>query len=145
MTAVRDPGIRRLAAIILLGQVAVTGVIAAIAFAAGGAAWAQSALAGGAIGILGNLFMTIAALRPTASAGLALSRMMLGQLLKVLLTVAMFFALARRPWVNWLTVFVAYVATLFVFWLVPVLFGPRLPPRSRTAARRRAQNDESAG
>jgi predicted anti-sigma-YlaC factor YlaD len=50
---------------------------------------------------------------------------------KVALTVGMFLAVAQRADVVWPAVFAGYVAMLMVFWAVPALAAPRLPPRSR--------------
>ena len=90
-----------------------------------------SALAGGSIGCIANLYMTLTALRPGGGAGLVLGRVLLGQLVKVALTVAMFIAVARTGKAAWPPVIATYVATLVVFWVVPAMAGPRLPPRSR--------------
>ncbi|MFO1427119.1 MAG: ATP synthase subunit I [Steroidobacteraceae bacterium] len=126
----RDPETSRLALRILLWQTAVTLALAALAAPLWGLRVGASALAGGAIGVVANLYMTFAALRPVGSAALALGRMYVGQLVKVLLTVAMFYALARGGWVSWPIAIGAYIATLVVFWVVPAASGPRLPPRS---------------
>lgn len=122
---------RRLAGRILVWQLVVTLGLAALVAAVVDGASGRSTLAGGLIGLIANLFMTLAALRPTHNAGLALGRLMVGQVVKVLLTVAMFVALGQRKDVVWPAVIVGYIATLVVFWLVPVLQGPRTPPRSR--------------
>jgi len=116
----REPGIRRLAARILLAQAAVTVALAAICTIGWGARSGLSALAGGGIGVLANVFMTLSALRPTASAGGALGRLMLGQFMKVAVTVALFVVAARTGQVVWPAMLAAYVATLVVFWFVPV-------------------------
>jgi F0F1-type ATP synthase assembly protein I len=126
-----DPDTRRLAVRILLWQAGVTVALAALCVAAAGLRAAVSALAGGAIGVIANLYMTLAALRPVGHAGLALGRIYVGQFVKLLLTVAMFYAVARAPWVSWPAVIGAYIATMVAFWVVPVLAGPRLPPRSK--------------
>ena len=72
------------------------------------------------------------ALRVVGDPGLALGRLYVGQFVKVLLTVAMFYAVARQAWVVWPALIGSYIATLVVFWLVPALGSRRLPPRSRT-------------
>lgn len=122
---------RRLAGQILLWQFLVTLGLAASVAAAVDEVSGRSTLAGGLVGLIANLFMTLAALRPTQSAGLALGRLLVGQFVKVLLTVAMFVALAQRKDVVWPAVIAGYIATLMVFWAVPTLQGPRSPPRSR--------------
>jgi F0F1-type ATP synthase assembly protein I len=90
-----------------------------------------SAVTGGLIGLIANLYMTVAVLRPARSAGFAFGRLLAGQFVKVLLTVGMFLAVAQREDVVWPAVLAGYVATLGVFWVVPALAAPRLPPRSR--------------
>lgn len=132
MSAPRDPHILRLAQRILAWQSVATLGIAACCAAAFGRAAAVSALAGGSIGVVANLYMTIAALRVVGDPGLALGRLYVGQFVKVLLTVAMFYAVARQAWVVWPALIGSYIATLVVFWLVPALGSRRLPPRSRT-------------
>jgi F0F1-type ATP synthase assembly protein I len=131
MTVSSDPQMRRLAARILLWQALVTVAFAALAAAIASKASGVSALTGGLIGLIANLYMTLAALRPARTAGFALGRLLAGQFVKVLLTVGMFLAVAQRKDVVWPAVFVGYVATLVVFWVVPVLAAPRLPPRSK--------------
>jgi F0F1-type ATP synthase assembly protein I len=122
--------VRRLAARILLVQVAVTVSLALLAQMAYGTEHALSALSGGGIGIVANLYMTFASLRPAAAAGQVLGRMMIGQLVKVALTVAGFLVLARTPGVKWAAAILAFIATVVVFWAVPMWSARRLPPRS---------------
>ena len=88
-------------------------------------------MTGGLIGLIANLYMTLAALPPARSAGFAFGRLLVGQFVKVLLTVGMFLAVAQRKDVVWPAVIAGYVATLVVFWGVPALAAPKLPPRSR--------------
>jgi len=133
MTVSSDPQTRRLAGRILLGQAAVTIVLAALVAAGAGQKSGLSALSGGLIGLIANLYMTIAALRPARSAGFAFGRLLVGQFVKVLLTVGMFLAVAQRKDVVWPAVIAGYVATLVVFWVVPVLAAPKLPPRSKAS------------
>ncbi|MGE0582600.1 MAG: ATP synthase subunit I [Steroidobacteraceae bacterium] len=131
MIQTRVPDIRRIAARILLAQVAVTIVFAAACYGLWGTRHGASALAGGSIGFIANLYMTLSALRPGGGAGLVLGRVLLGQFVKVALTVAMFIAVARTGKAVWPPIIATYVATLVVFWAVPAMAGPRLPPRSR--------------
>ncbi|MGD9598766.1 MAG: ATP synthase subunit I [Steroidobacteraceae bacterium] len=130
MIQTRASDVGRLAARILIAQVAITVILAALCYGVWGVRHGESALAGGSIGFIANLFMTLTALRPGGGAGLVLGRVLLGQFVKVALTVAMFVALARTGKAVWPPVIATYVATLVVFWVVPVLAGPRLPPRS---------------
>lgn len=122
--------VRRLATRILLAQAAVTLGIALVAYLAASGDAAASALAGGGIGIVANLVMTVQSLRPAASAGQALGRMMLGQLVKLVVALGGFLMLARTPGVVWGAAIVGFIATIIVFWAVPVWTARRLPPRS---------------
>ena len=131
MTVSSDPQMRRLAVRILLWQGLVAVALAALVAAFAGKASGVSALTGGLIGLIANLYMTLAALRPARTARSALGWLLAGQFVKVLLTVGMFLAVAQRKDVVWPAVFAGYVATLVVFWVLPVLAAPRLPPRSK--------------
>lgn len=131
MRPLRDPETLRIAARILLWQGVVTLALAALCALVWGGRHGMSALAGGSIGFIANLFMVLASLRESPSAGMALARLYVGQIVKVALTVAMLFAVARQTWAEWPPLLGAYIATLVVFWMVPALSGPRLPPRSR--------------
>jgi ATP synthase protein I len=115
----RDPEIRRIAARILLAQAAATLLISGACLGLWGSAHALSALWGGGIGLIANMYMTLAALRPAASAGSVLSRLFVGQFVKVALTVALFVIAARSDQARWPPLLVAYIATLVAFWVVP--------------------------
>jgi F0F1-type ATP synthase assembly protein I len=117
----RDPEIRRLAARILLAQAAATIILAAVTYGVRGQQHGLSALAGGGIGLVANLAMTLTGLRPARSAAGALGRLFFGQFAKVGLTVALFVIAARTGKVVWLPFLVAYLATLVAFWLVPTM------------------------
>jgi len=131
MTVSSDPQTRRLAVRILLWQAAVTTLLGALVAWWAGSRTGVSVVTGGSIGLIANLYMTLAVLRPARSAGFAFGRLLAGQFVKVLLTVGMFLAVAQRKDVVWPAVFAGYVATLMVFWVVPVLAAPKLPPRSK--------------
>jgi ATP synthase protein I len=117
----RDPDIRRTAARILFAQVAVMTAIAVICYALFGGRQGLSALAGGAIGVIANATMTATALRTPRSPGGVLGRLLLGQMMKVALTVALFVIAARSGRAHWPSLLGTYVATLAVFWLVPMM------------------------
>jgi F0F1-type ATP synthase assembly protein I len=129
MSALGDTDTRRLAVRILVAQSVGTLGLAALVAAVVDGASGRYVLAGGLIGLIANLFMTIAALRYTQNPGLALGRILIGQLGKVLLTVGMFLVLAQRKDVVWPAALAGYAATLLVFWVAPVLSAPKLPPR----------------
>jgi ATP synthase protein I len=128
MIIARDGGIRRIAARILMAQAAITIVIAAVCALVWGRTHAMSALAGGLIGLIANVFMTLSALRPTASAAGALGRLMFGQLVKIAVTIGALLIVARGGWANWPALLIAYAATLVMFWFVPTWdLRPRRP------------------
>ncbi|MFO1410320.1 MAG: ATP synthase subunit I [Steroidobacteraceae bacterium] len=104
---------------ILAWQAGIGVLIAAVCLVLWGGPAGASALAGAAIGTIANLYMTLKALRPARTPGAALGALYLGQLVKVALTVGLFVAVARLPWLAWPALLVAYVATLVVFWWVP--------------------------
>jgi ATP synthase protein I len=114
-----DSNMRPMAARILAWQAGVGVAIAAACLALWGRQAGVSALAGAAVGIIANLYMTLKALRPRQSARAALGALYMGQLVKIALTVAMFVTAARLPGLVWPALLVAYIATLVVFWWVP--------------------------
>jgi len=98
------------------GAVAVVTVVAGLGW---GWQTGLSALAGGAIGWIANLYMTLKALRPAESPVGALGRLYMGQLVKIAITVGLFMAAARVPGLSWPALLIGYLATLVVFWWVP--------------------------
>lgn len=80
--------------------------------------------------MIANAYMTVTALRGARSPGGALGRLLFGQLVKVALTVALFIIAARNGRTHWPSLLCAYVATLAVFWLVPMLGMKRHAPRA---------------
>lgn len=119
----RDPATRRLAARILLAQAASTAVLAAASLALWGGRHGLSALAGGAIGLVAQLYMTLTVLRPTRSAGGALTRLIVGQLVKVGLTAALFVLVGRTGKVAWMPLLAAYAAALMMVWVAALPRG----------------------
>lgn len=119
----RDPATRRLAARILLAQAASTAVLAAASLALWGGRHGLSALAGGAIGLVAQLYMTLTVLRPTRSAGGALTRLIAGQLVKVGLTAALFVLAGRTGKVAWMPLLAAYAAALMMVWVAALPRG----------------------
>ena len=79
MTSSSDPQTRRLAGRILLWQAVVVLALAGLLAVVAGLPAGGDALIGGAIGWVANLYMTIAALRPARTAGVALNRLLVGQ------------------------------------------------------------------
>ncbi len=117
----RDAASRRIAARILLTQAGTTIAIAAICLVAWGRIAALSALAGGATGLFANAIMSLIVLGAAANAAGALGRLVMGQMVKVMITVGVLLIVARGGWVSWPALLAAYAATLFVYWFVPVL------------------------
>lgn len=124
MSTSSDADIRPVAARILLTQIGV-GVVIALACLGWGSRAGVSALAGAAIGVIANLYMTLTALRPARTPHGALGRLYLGQLIKVVLTVGLLIAVAHVTRVIWPALLAAYAATLVVFWWVPFVSGRR--------------------
>jgi F0F1-type ATP synthase assembly protein I len=108
---------------ILAWQVGAAVVIAAVSWALGGRRAGLSALAGALIGIIANLYMMLKALRPRHSARAALGALFVAQMIKVVVTVALFLVVARVPGLAWPALLAAYAATLVVFWWVPLRMG----------------------
>jgi F0F1-type ATP synthase assembly protein I len=132
VTPTRDPDTSRLARRILTGQALTSVVLALLGGALFGVRPGLWVLAGGAIGTIANLYMTLAALRSVGGdAGLALRRLFTGQFVKVGLTVMLFYAAARRGDVVWPALIAGYIATVIVFWALPAMAAQKLPPRSR--------------
>lgn len=94
--------------------------IAVICYALFGGRQGLSALTGGAIAVIANATMTATALRTPRSPGGALGRLLFGQVMKWALTAAGFVIAARSGWAHWPSLLGAYVATLAVFWWVPL-------------------------
>lgn len=116
-----ESDIRRLAYRVLLLQ-AVTGLAVALVCLAWGRNVFISALAGAFTGVIANLYMTFRALQPARTPQAALGRLYFGQLIKVVVTLALFvLAFRYLPRVAWAALLAAYLATLAVSWSVPLL------------------------
>lgn len=120
----------RLAAWRLAGwQCVVTLVLTAGAALAGGRGWALSAAAGGGIGTLAGLYQGLRMLRVDASENPAgfLRGVYVGEVLKIVLTAALFVAAIRLLQVELLPVIAAYAASLGVYWVALSTGYPWLP------------------
>jgi ATP synthase protein I len=117
----RDAATKRIAARILLVQAAMTIAITVLCALAWGRIAALSALVGGGTGLIANAIMTLLVLNAAPNAVSALGRLVMGQAVKLMVTVSMLFIVARGGWANWPALLAAYAATLFVYWFVPVL------------------------
>lgn len=107
---------RRIAARILLLQAGVAGVVALACLLAWNARVGASALAGAAIGVVANLYMTLNSLRSAPTPRIAFRRIWVGQLLKFVLTVGLLVAVVRMTKVALPALFAGYVAMLLVYW-----------------------------
>ena len=76
-----------------------------------------SALGGAAVAWGTNLYMHSRALVPARSVGAALGQAVVGELVKVLATIALFAAAARVPHLVWPALLCGYVAGLVASWL----------------------------
>jgi ATP synthase protein I len=126
------PQARRLAASVVLGQVVVTVVAAAICFAVWGRIAGLSALAGGGISVIASAALALIGF--AAPAGAAAERVArafyLGEATKLALTVVSFVIVFVTMKVSFAALFGAYIATLFVYWIA---LANALPPLSGTA------------
>lgn len=111
--------VRPLAHRVLLLQTGTGLAVALVCLAFWGRSAFMSALAGAFAGVIANLYMTFWALRPARTTGGALGRLYVGQLIKVAVTVALFYGALRVPHVSWRALLAAYVATFVVCWWVP--------------------------
>lgn len=123
MTTSRDEDIRPVAMRIVLTQAGTGAIIALVCGVAWGMRAGLSALAGAAIGVIANLYMTLKALQPARTAQGALGHVLMGQMVKVALTIGLFVVASRVPGTRWPALLVAYVSTLVVFWWVPFAAG----------------------
>jgi F0F1-type ATP synthase assembly protein I len=98
------------------GVVAVAGLAASI--------WGRyagySALAGAAVAWVTTLYMRRRALVPARSVDAALRQVMVGELVKVLATIALFAVAARVPHTVWPALLCGYATALVASWLAPV-------------------------
>lgn len=98
-------------------------VVALLSLLAGGRAAALSALGGAAVAWVTTLYASRRASVPEKSLGAALQRVMIGEFIKVLSTIALFAAASRVPHVVWPALLAGYVAALAGFWLSFVTAG----------------------
>jgi ATP synthase protein I len=127
------PQARRLAASVVLGQVVVTVVAAAICFAVWGSNAGLSALVGGGISAISS--MVLAVIGFAAPAGAAAERVArafyVGEATKLAVTVALFVVVFVTMKVSFAALFGTYIATLFVYWIA---LANALPPLAGTAS-----------
>jgi len=123
------PQARRLAASVVLGQVVVTVVAAALCFAVWGRIAGLSALVGGGISAIASAALAIIGFAsPAGSDPQRVARAFyVGEGTKLAVTVALFVAVFLTMKVSFAALFGAYIATLFVYWIA---LANALPPLS---------------
>ncbi|MEJ0086014.1 MAG: ATP synthase subunit I [Pseudomonadota bacterium] len=132
MVTLELPQARRLAGSVVLGQVVVTVVAAAICFAVWGRVAGLSALAGGGISAAASAVLALFAFGSPAGADAArvARAFYLGEGLKLAVTVALFVIVFVTFKVSFAALFGTYIATLFVYWIA---LANALPPLAGTA------------
>ena len=133
MVTLELPQARRLAGSVVLGQVVVTVVAAAICFAVFGRIAGLSALAGGGISAASSAVLAFFAFGSPAGADAArvARAFYVGEGLKLAVTVSLFVVVFLTLKVSFAPLFGAYIATLFVYWIA---LANALPPLAGTAA-----------
>jgi F0F1-type ATP synthase assembly protein I len=106
----------------LLPQAAVGALVAIVAIASGRyAAW--SALGGAAVAWVTTLYMWSRSRVLEQSVAAALRRAMVGELVKVVGTIALFAAAARVPHLVWAALLLGYAAALVACWVSSVAYA----------------------
>ena len=132
MVTLELPQARRLAASVVLGQVVVTVVAAAICFAVWGRTPGVSALMGGGISTVASAALALIGF--AAPAGAQPERIArafyVGEATKLAVTVALFVLVFVTMKISFVALFGTYIATLFVYWIA---LANALPPLAGTA------------
>jgi ATP synthase protein I len=126
------PQARRLAGSVVLGQVVVTAVAAAICFAVWGRVAGFSALVGGGISVIASAVLAIIGFSsPAGAAPEAIARKFyMGEGTKLAVTVALFVTVFLTMKASFAALFGAYIATLFVYWIALANALPSLSGRT---------------
>ena len=132
MVTLELPQARRLAGSVVLGQVVITVVAAAICFAIWGRTAGLSALLGGGISVAASAALALIGFSAPAGAAPATiaRKFYIGEGTKLAVTVALFAAVFLTMKVSAAALFGAYIATLFVYWIA---LANALPPLGGTA------------
>ncbi len=133
MVTLELPQARRLAGSVVLGQVVVTLVVAAICLAVWGRVAGLSALVGGGISVIASAVLAfIGFASPAGAAAERVARAFyVGEAAKLGVTVTLFVVVFMTLKVMFPALFGAYIATLFVYWIA---LANALPPLSGTGA-----------
>jgi ATP synthase protein I len=130
--AIDLPTARRLVFSVVLGQVAVTLIVALLSWAIGDARAGLSAALGGGISSVASLAMAVLTFGGSAATDpqRAIRAFYLGEAAKIVVVVVLFVVVLRTIRVAPLAMLSAYVATFFVFWValanaLPTLGGRR--------------------
>ena len=131
MVTLELPQARRLAASVVLGQVAVTVVAALICFAVWGSTAGWSALAGGGISALASVVMAVLCFRRSSLANphRALRGLYVGEAAKLATVVVLFVLVLRTLKVAPLPMLGAFMATLIIYWVALANALPSLGKR----------------
>jgi len=126
------PQARRLAMSVVLGQVVITVLAAAICFAVWGRIAGLSALVGGGISAIASAVLALIGFgaRAGAPAERIARAFYVGEATKLAVTVALFVIVFVTMKVSFAALFGAYIATLFVYWIA---LANALPPLGGTA------------
>ena len=118
MIATTQPSARRLAFGVVLGQAAITAIVALSSWLIAGRRAALSALLGGGISTAASLVMAALSFGGSAGANAqrALRALYVGEAVKVALVVLLFVVVLKVMTVAPLAMLAAYVATFFVYW-----------------------------
>jgi len=116
--ATTEPNARRLAFGVVLGQAAVTLIVALSSWLIAGRGAALSALLGGGISTAASLVMAALSFGGSAGANAqrSLRALYVGEAVKVALVVLLFVVVLKVMTVAPLAMLAAYVATFFVYW-----------------------------
>ena len=121
---------------VVLGQVVVTVVAAAICFAVWGRTAGLSALVGGGISSIASaVLVVIGFASPAGAKAERIARSFyVGEATKLAVTVALFVVVFMTLKVSFAALFSTYIATLFVYWIA---LANALPPLAGTAPAKR--------
>jgi len=116
--ATTQPSARRLAFGVVLGQAAITAIVALSSWLIAGRRAALSALLGGGISTAASLVMAALSFGGSAGANAqrSLRALYVGEAVKVALVVLLFVVVLKVMTVAPLAMLAAYVATFFVYW-----------------------------
>jgi ATP synthase protein I len=111
--------VRRLAKGIVLGQLAITVLVAIVSFSLGGTLALVSALLGGGISTLATLAMALVAFGRHAQGSVyrVMGAFFAGELAKAVVLITLFVIVLRTMTISPAAWFAAYLATFLVYWI----------------------------